>query len=95
VARRATLTRGCAEARLADLAQEPSPSARRGVLPLRWCGKLVGPRTQMRRGTLPAAPFHQIALIGGRTPPQFDLCSGNRDSCYRSSFYWNLKSMNY
>jgi hypothetical protein len=50
---------------------------------------------QMRRGALAAAPFQQIALIGGRTPLQFDLCSGNRDTCYRSSFYWHLKSMNY
>jgi hypothetical protein len=49
----------------------------------------------MRRGALAAAPFQQIALIGGRTPLQFDLCSGNRDTRYRSSFYWHLKSMNY
>jgi hypothetical protein len=49
---------------------------------------------QMRRGALPAAPFQQIALIGGLTRLQFDLCSGNRDTCYRSSFYWHLKSMN-
>lgn len=54
-----------------------------------------GQETQMRRGALPAAPFQQIALIGGRTPLQLDLCSGNRDNCYRSSFYWHLKSMNY
>jgi hypothetical protein len=49
----------------------------------------------MRRYTLPAAPFQQIALIGGRTPLQFDLSTGNRDTCYRSSYYWHLKSMNY
>jgi hypothetical protein len=37
----------------------------------------------------PAVPFQQIALIGGRFPLQFDLCSGNP-----GSFYWHLKSMN-
>jgi len=55
-------------------------------LPLLWCGKLLGPRTQMRRGALPAAPFQQIALLVGRTALQFDHCSGNRDTCYCSSF---------
>jgi hypothetical protein len=39
-------------------------------------------------------PFQQIPLIGGRTPLQLDLRSGNRDTCYRSSYYWHLKSMN-
>jgi hypothetical protein len=47
------------------------------------------------RALLAATPFQQIALIGGRTRLQFDLCSGNRDTCYRSSSYWHLKSMNY
>ena len=66
MARRATLTRGCAEARLVDLAQIPFAQCSPGILPLRWCRKLLGPRTQMRRGALPAVPFQQIALIGGR-----------------------------
>jgi hypothetical protein len=48
----------------------------------------------MRRGALPAAPIQQIALTGRRTPLRFNLCSGNRDTCYRGSFYWHLKSMN-
>ena len=49
----------------------------------------------MWRSALPAAPFQRIPLVGGRTLLQVDLCGGNRDTCYRSSYYWRLKSLNY
>jgi hypothetical protein len=58
-------------------------------------GKLLGPRTQIWRDALLEVPFQQIVLIGGRTLLQLDLCSGNRDTSYRSSPYWHMKSTNY
>jgi hypothetical protein len=30
----------------------------------------------------PRPPFQQIALLGGRTALEFNLCSGNRNTCY-------------
>jgi hypothetical protein len=84
MARRATLTRGCAEARLADLAQEPFAQGSPWFLAVAIGWQTARPS---RRGAAPIALFQQIALIGGRTPLQFDLCSENRNTCYRSSIY--------
>ena len=53
----------------------------------------VGSRTQMPRFARDPIPA-QIAFIGGCTPLRFDICSGNRDTCYRSSYNGHLKSMN-
>src|SRR5258707_13629125 len=69
VARRATLTRGCAEARLADLAQEPFAQCSPWDLAVAMVWQVGGPRTQMRRGALAAAPFQKDRSNRRRDPP--------------------------
>ena len=95
MARGATLTCGCAEARLADLAQEPFAQSWPWDLAVAMVWQVAGAKNADAALRFARDPFQQIALIGGRTPLQFDLRSGNRDICYRSSYYWHLKSMNY
>jgi hypothetical protein len=88
VARRATLTRGCAEARLADLAQEPFAQCSPWNLAVAMVWQVAGAKNadaarRFARGPIPADRSHRRAH-----PLQFDLGSETRDTSYRSSFYW-------
>jgi hypothetical protein len=83
MARGATLTCGCAEARLADLAQNRSPNPGRGILALRWLASCWS-GTQMRCGALlgrdSADRSHRPPHPAGVGP-----LKGNRDTSYRTA----------